>query len=281
MKKDFKVFKSEEGRRRILSYYSRLLEHVDFPYRESYVDTTFGKTYILESGDPNNPPAVLIHGSCSNSAAWFGDIPALVEHFHVYSVDIVGDAGNSEETRLDQNTEEFERWLKDVIDGLGIENAVIMGNSLGGWIALRFAAAFPEHAAKLVLIAPSGIVPNKPSFLIKTILYLMRGEKGRKALMQLIFGRDSIPEEVLHVTKLIGDHFNPLTGAMPPLSDQQMKKLTMPIFYLAGEDDATTDVSKAAARLKKLVPNTVIQVLENNSHVVYDAAKYAMPFLLS
>jgi pimeloyl-ACP methyl ester carboxylesterase len=130
MKRDFKVFKSKEGRHRILSYYGGLLDAVSFSYRERYVGTAFGKTYVLEAGETDKPAVVLLHGSCSNSAAWYGDIPVLSERYHVFSIDIVGDAGNSEESRLDQKTEEFESWLKEVLDGLGIEKAVLLRRAL-------------------------------------------------------------------------------------------------------------------------------------------------------
>ncbi len=279
MKKDFKVFKTEEGRRKILSHYSRSLGTVDFSYRERYVDTVFGKTYVLEAGDPKNPPVVLIHGSCSNSAAWYGDIPVLSERYHVFSVDIVGDAGNSEENRLDQSTEEFESWLKEVITGLGLEKVVLIGNSLGAWVALQYAAAHPEKVEKLVLIAPSGITPTSASFVVKTILYLMMGAKGRKALNKMIFGNDEIPEEVLRFTRLIGENFNPLTGALPTLPDERMRKLTMPLLFIAGENDTLTNAIKAADRLRKLVPSAEIHIIENNSHVIYDAKPWILPFL--
>lgn len=281
MKKDFKVFKTDEGRRRILSSYSRLLGEAGFTYREKYVDTAFGKTYVLESGDPNNPPAVLIHGPCSNSAAWFRDIPVLAAHYHVYSVDIVGDAGNSEENRLDQFTDEFSDWLKGVFDGLGIEKAVLMGNSLGGWISLRFAAAFPEQVEKLVLIAPAGIAPTKASFVFKAILYLMAGEKGRNAISNMIFGKDDTPEEVRHFISLISDNFNPLTGSLPSLTNAQMKRLTMPLLYIAGENDAVIATEKSVKRLNQMIPGASIHVIKNKGHVILDAMQWVMPFLLS
>lgn len=279
MKKDFKVFKSEEGRRKILSFYSKSLSAVNFSYRERYVNTTFGKTYVLEAGEPKNPPVVLIHGSCSNSAAWYGDIPLLSEQYHVFSVDIVGDAGNSEENRLDQTTNEFETWLKEVLDGLEIDKTVLIGNSLGAWISLRLAAAHPEKVERLVLIAPGGIAPTSASFIIKTILYLMMGKRGRKAINKMIFGNDEIPEEVAAFTRLIGENFNPLTGALPTLSDDRMRNLIMPLLFIAGENDALTNAVKASQRLRKLVPGAEIHIIDNNSHVIYDAKHWLLPFL--
>jgi pimeloyl-ACP methyl ester carboxylesterase len=279
MKKDFQVFKSEEGRKLILRSYGRLLDTVGFRYQERYVHTSFGRSYVLEAGDPTKPAVVLIHGSCSNSAAWFGDIPTLIEHYHVFSIDVVGDAGNSEENRLDQKTEEFPEWLNEVFNGLEIEDAALIGNSLGGWIALQFAGRFPERINKLVLIAASGLVPVKSSFIIRTLLYLTMGEKGRSAISRMIFGSDEIPEAVSSFTSLVGEHFNPLTGALPVLTHEQMLRLTMPLIYIAGENDAITDTKKAAQRLHRLIPRAEAYILENCGHVIYDAKPWYLPFL--
>ena len=279
MKKDFPVFKSEEGRRLILSHSSRLLASAGFCYHERYIPTSFGRTYVLEAGDPEKPAAVLVHGSCSSSISWLGDIPALLDQYHVFAVDIVGDAGNSEENRLDQHTEEFPKWLKEVLEGLDIREAVLIGNSLGGWISLQFASRFPERTSKLVLIAASGIVSVKPSFIMKTLLCLMMGRKGRAAISRMIFGPGEIPQEVEAFTSMIGEHFNPLTGALPFLTDEQMLRLTMPVIYIAGANDATIDTIKAAQRLRRLIPSAETYIIEDCSHVIYDAKPWYLPFL--
>ena len=70
-----------------------MLASYHFVYRERYVDTSYGLTYILESGSPDLPPIFLFHGSTSNSAAWFADINELSQHFLVFAVDLVGDTG--------------------------------------------------------------------------------------------------------------------------------------------------------------------------------------------
>ena len=70
------VFKTEECRDMIRSRYNQILSN--FPFKQLYVETSFGKTFVLESGDPKNPPLILLHGSCSNSAFWSGEISVLL-----------------------------------------------------------------------------------------------------------------------------------------------------------------------------------------------------------
>jgi pimeloyl-ACP methyl ester carboxylesterase len=107
----------------------------------------------------------------------------------------------------------------------------------------------------------------------------MMGEKGRSALNKMIFGNDEIPDEVVKFTRLIGENFNPLTGSLPTLSDDRMRRLTMPVLFIAGENDTLTNAVKAAERLRKLVSGAEIHVIENNSHVIYDAKRWILPFL--
>lgn len=108
--KNKSVFKSQEGREKVLSYYNQVLNF--FPFEKRYVSTSFGKTFILQSGNKDMPPVILLHGSCSNSAFWFSEISALSENYNVFAIDIIGEAGNSEEVRLDINSDDYPVWLK-------------------------------------------------------------------------------------------------------------------------------------------------------------------------
>ena len=69
------VFKSVEGCDKIRGYYNNILKL--FPITKRFVNTSFGQTFVLEVGNIENPSVVLLHGSCSNSASWLGDLPAL------------------------------------------------------------------------------------------------------------------------------------------------------------------------------------------------------------
>jgi len=274
------VFKSKAGRQRILDQYDKLLSTFDFAYTERYIDTAFGSTYVMESGPRNLPPLFLLHGSTSNSAAWFSDMKTLSQHFRVLAVDLIGDAGHSAETRLDMKSDAYALWILELFNGLGIEKASIMGNSLGAWMCLKFAAVFPAKVDRVVLLAASGIAPVRLSFVLRLILYSLKGGKGGEEITRMVYGQDKIPQEVIDYIKIIADNYMPYTGEMPVLPDAAMARLDMPVLYIGGEDDQLTNVPKCAKRLKKLLPRANVCVLKDTGHVIYNVLDQVTPFLL-
>jgi len=269
------VFKSKEGQDRIRGYYNNILSF--FPVKQRYVDTSFGKTFALEAGSEKNTAIVLLHGSCSNSAAWLGDLAALTAQYHVFAIDIPGEPGNSEDNRLNIHSNDYSYWLDEVLDKLKTEKAVVIGNSMGGWLALHFAATYPGRVAALVLLAPSGIIPPEQSFINRTADIASNSESA-KAVTDAVLGDASIPKEVLEFMKLVMENFNPITDALPALTDEQMRLLTMPVLFIAGTNDVTMNVAKAAHRLSSLVPHAVINLTEG-AHVITSAADQIISFL--
>jgi len=273
------VFTSEAGRRIILAHYRKLLDTFDFEYQERYIATEYGLTYVLESGNPDFPPLLLFHGSSSNSAVWFADIGELAQHFHVFAVDIIGDAGHSDQSRPDPKSDGYSLWIRDLFDGLGIEKASIIGNSLGGWICIKFAAAFPERVEKLVMIASSGITPVRATFTLKMLYYFFLGDRGRESLIRLFFEKDKVPPDIIAFSNMIADHFVPMTGKLPAVTDEKLKKLIMPVLYIAGEDDPTVNTAKSARRLRKTVAHPTVILLKNKGHLIYNVLDKVIPFL--
>lgn len=269
------VFKSDEGRERIRDYYNGILSF--FPLTKRFVCTSFGNTFVLEAGEAENPAVVLLHGSCSNSAAWLGDIPAFAAKYHVFAVDILGEAGNSDESRLALDTDEYPRWLNEVIDALGVDKAVVIGNSMGGWLALHFASEFPKRTMALALMAPSGIIPLRQPFLDLT--KDIAGDPNKAASVSAaVMGDVQVPKEVLEFIALVMENFNPITGALPVLTEKQLRALTMPVLLIAGTEDITMDAEIAAQRLLRFVPHAKVHLIEG-AHVIMSAADTIMPFL--
>lgn len=269
------VFKSEECKIAIRTRYNQILSN--FPFQKRYVETSFGSTFILEAGDAMNPPLILLHGSCSNSAFWFGEISALSKTFHVLAIDILGEAGNSADNRLDLNSEDYADWLEEVFSACDIEKPVIMGNSLGSWMALRFATKFPERVSRLILLAPAGLSGINVEFLERA-KRLSQQEKPMTIDSSITQGV-KLPKEVEEFIILIFQGYNPITVALPVFTDEQIRQLTMPILFVAGEEDVMIDTAAAAHRVSQLVPDAEIHMLPGIGHMIINALAYVFPFL--
>ncbi|MGE5627202.1 MAG: alpha/beta fold hydrolase [Solirubrobacterales bacterium] len=268
------VFKSNEQRDKFRNYYKQVLSK--FPFGQQYINTTFGQTFMLTAGNEANPPIILLHGSCSNSAFWFPEIMALSNNYRVYAVDIIGEAGNSEEYRPDLNSDAFAVWMKEVLEELNIEKAIIIGNSLGGWMALKFAVTFPECVSKLALIASAGLAEVRQEFISN--VEQKKTEDGSVTADSNILGNHDLPKEVLDFINLITMSYNPIQY-LPVYDDEELQHLNMPVLFIDGENDVIIDGDKSAQRLRNLVSSAEIHLLKNCGHVLTNTMEYIIPFL--
>ena len=104
----------------------------------------------------SGPVIVLIHGMAGSSTTWRHVMPALTEHFTVIAPDLVGH-GQSEKPRGDYSLGAFASGVRDLLLALGHERATVIGQSLGGGVAMQFAYQFPERCERLVLVSSGGL----------------------------------------------------------------------------------------------------------------------------
>jgi pimeloyl-ACP methyl ester carboxylesterase len=96
-------------------------------------------------------PLLLIHGYGAGSWVWEKQMDILSRNYKVYALDIIG-YGFSDRPRIEYTPETYIHFLRDFMDGLGIERAALIGNSMGGGIAWAMAALFPKRVKRLILI---------------------------------------------------------------------------------------------------------------------------------
>ncbi len=274
------VYRSPEGKEKILNRYNEILKYWPMPCEKITVPTSFGDTFVIACGADTDKAVVLLHGSSTNSAMWMGDAATLGKKRRVYAVDIIGEPGNSAETRPDPRGTNYGQWLSEVMDGLGIDKAAVVGNSLGGWMALNLAAFAPERVESIVLIASGGLSSIRlSSFMLKALTYSLLGKRGEKKLNNLVYGDIEMPEEVLSFGKLVGANYIPRTKGYGAYPDNVLSKLSMPVLYIAGDSDALMPTKKNAARLKQLVPHADIRVLEGRPHALIGLADDIAEFI--
>lgn len=273
------VFKSDKGKALIIDHYENIIKEWPVEKETFNIGTSFGNTFVIASGEKGNKPIVLLHGSSTNSAMWMGDIVKLSKNHRVYAVDIIGEPGKSDESRPDLKGHYYGEWLDEVFDALNIEKPILIGNSLGGWMALNYATHKPDRVEKLVLLATSGITPAKISFLFKVIPLMMLGEKGILKMNKIVYGNETIPEQALEFGNLVMKHYNPRVGSLPVFKDDELRKLTMPTLYVGGENDALLPSKKAAYRINTLLPESKTMVLQNTGHVLIRVVDDILLFL--
>jgi pimeloyl-ACP methyl ester carboxylesterase len=252
----------------VLKYYDMLLEELTIPYDRLNINTRHGNTFLIAAGDIAAPPMVLLHGSSMNSIMWVSDILKYSQKYRVYALDIPGEPGRSDERQLPFNTSDLDNWLYDVFEGLSISKAVMIGASLGGFLAAKFAIRYPEKIDKLVLLCPAGIGTQNKNFIFTALFYMLFGEKGRRKLFKIINGNDDMPEIFFKFQTLIGKNFNTRKEPIPIFSDDEMRRLIMPVFLFVGTKDIILHSMETAERMKKLVPNARINILTDGGHSI-------------
>ena len=102
---------------------------------------------------------LLIHGMAGSSATWRAVIPALSKKYRVVAPDLLGH-GESTKPRGDYSLGAFAASLRDLLDELGISQATVVGQSLGGGVAMQFTYQHRDYCQRLALISSGGLGPD-------------------------------------------------------------------------------------------------------------------------
>jgi pimeloyl-ACP methyl ester carboxylesterase len=149
------VFTSPQGELETLQAYQAVLDQWPVHYTELDVPTRFGQTHVIASGPETAPPVVLLHAYFATAMSWYRSVGALSQQYRVYAVDVLGEANKSCPTRPITSLDDSLQWFTDLIDGLGIGQLYLVGNSIGGFTAVYNAMRPPERIRRLVLIGPA------------------------------------------------------------------------------------------------------------------------------
>jgi pimeloyl-ACP methyl ester carboxylesterase len=237
-------------------------------------------------------PLVLLHGFLSNLHSWDYVIEELSEHRPVYAYDRIA-FGLSERPLPPEYTwktspysaEAVRSRLIGFLDAMGIEKAVLVGNSAGGTLALEAALAAPERVSALVLIDPAVYASGPPPY-VKFLLRLpgarffglrtirrLAGEDPAQLLAQAWYNPEAVPEELAARYALpLQAHnwdralweFTRAPGA-PPLDDR-LTITAVPVLILHGEADTIIPVEQSI-RLAEQLPDAELHIIPRCGHV--------------
>ena len=205
--------------------------------------------HYLESG--SGLPVVFLHGSGPGASAYSNfkhNFPALVDAgYRAMLPDLLGFGHSDKPAGIDYTLDLFSSTLVELLDALDIGNCVLVGNSLGGAVALRIAIDHPGRVRKLVLMAPGGIESRETYFNMPGIQKMVSGFVGegfdraglRRILELLVFDpqhvTDELVEERLNVLKT--QPKDVLARMKIPDLTPELAKVRCPVLGFWGIDD--------------------------------------------
>lgn len=117
------------------------------------VETGKGITAIVSAGA--GPPVVCLHGLGGTKASFLPTLAALAANHRVIAVDLPGFGDSSKPIRAAYNAPFFADWTRDVLDALGLDQVHLVGNSMGGRVAIEMGLRHPGRVDRIGLLSPA------------------------------------------------------------------------------------------------------------------------------
>ncbi|MDX2421487.1 MAG: alpha/beta hydrolase, partial [Amphritea sp.] len=268
------IYKSTDGEHAVKQCYKEVLKLWPVAFESLTLPTRHGETHVLACGDAALPPLLLMHGAMSNASAWLQNIEEWSKHFHIYAIDMIGEPGLSAQVRLPMAGDAYALWLDEVMQGLSLSHVAIVGESLGGWLALDYANRRPEKVNRLALLVPGGVGPQR-KFLLKALPLMLLGKWGKRKVREMIFG----PEEknpsatmlkLRQLFALITRYVIPRFDKLPIFNDQALQAITAPTLAIVAGKDVLLNSKATQARLEANVADIKVIDQPEAPHLIRD-----------
>ncbi|MBS9534478.1 alpha/beta fold hydrolase [Mycobacterium sp. M1] len=250
-----------------------------------------------EAGD--GPPLVLLHGSGPGVTGWRnfrGVLPAFAEHFHCYVLEFPG-FGVSDDFGGHPMVTAFGA-VPAFIDGLGLEQVSIVGNSMGGAVGINYATSNPDKVAKLVTIGGIGtnlLTPGPPEGI--RLLQDFTDNPSRESLIRwlhsMVYDPAVVTDELIeerwalatdeetlasarrmYGSKAFAAMMQMMKASKGPLPWSMMHRVACPTLITWGRDDRVSPLDMALIPMRT-IPNAEFHVFPNCGHWTMIEAKDA------
>jgi len=184
----------------------------------------------------------------------------------------MGDIGLSIQTRPIRTRRDAAVWLAAVLDALELERPALIGSSFGGFHATNLSVYHPERVRALVLLAPAATIK---AFRFLASVAIRAGSlvpipatvrPGLRGMMQ-----GELPDEHLVQQMEIGvaGFCYDAEGIFPSeISDAELSSIRCPVLVLLGDKEMIYSSVAASGRVRRLMPNAVVQVIPNVGHLL-------------
>lgn len=267
------IYRNEQSKKTVWQLYDRQIDDLKIPYADLFVDTSFGKTHIIECGNLRGNPLLVFHGGNATTAYNLKYCRFLLDDFHVYAVDTIGHPGKSAEVSLSPRNQDYGKWAVNVIKGLGFNEIACFGGSFGAGILVKAMCVAPEVIKCSVLIVPSAI-QNAPTYKSVSMAFpmlmywLTHKEKWFiKCILPMAITASNITEDILETARCSIDNAK-IKAVMPKNeSYKNLCKYEKPVLVMAAEKDCLFPAKAVLLKAKKVWKQSERYLLKNRGHI--------------
>jgi len=225
-------------------------------------------THMFEAGPPTAPPLLYLHGTYLGNL-WLDYHNTLAQNFHVFAPDTPG-FGLTERPDWMRDMSDYILFFRDLLDELELDRPMLVGHSLGGWMAAEVAVWYPERVKKLVLSNAVGIrvkgTPIADLFAMNVQELIAASFDNPMAALPLMpaeFNTEYLLLQYSQLTTLASLAWNP---NYDPKLERRLASVKCPTLVIWGQNDRLIPPAYGEA-YHRLIANSELVILEGTSHM--------------
>jgi pimeloyl-ACP methyl ester carboxylesterase len=256
--------------------------------------------YRDEGNAADEVPLVLLHGAPSCLLTWDGWAEALKARHRVIRLDLPGYGLTGSNPENDYSLDFYMRFLSDFLRQLQVGKCVMIGNSMGGRFAWKYAMIHPEQVKKMILIDSAGYPSRQQGVPLamrlaamplvnKIVTYVTPRSLVEKSLKQVYVDKRKVSERLVQqyydMVCRAGNRMAFVISIRTPYTPENnlIGQIQTPTLIMWGEQDRWIPVANAY-RFKNDLPNASLIVYPNLGHVPHEESpaetvKDALKFL--
>ncbi len=259
---------------------------VDWPSLTRRIDVLGRPMTVIDTGGEDKPAIVFVHGLGGRWQNWLLSIPPFMATHRVVAMDLPG-FGSSEMPAEKISIQGYARAVDALCQTLGIESAVFVGNSMGGFVSAELALSFATRVERLVLVSAAGLsiehqrrepmltsarlMASTARFVVARRDVIVRRPRLRRAALQ---GVVRYPEKLsvpLTWEMLAGQGKPGFVDAMDALMSysfrERLKEIEVPVLIVWGRNDMLVPIGDAERFEQLIGANARKEIFEDTGHV--------------
>jgi len=242
----------------------------------NHFTTPAGTSYLVQG---EGAPVVLIHGVGLDKSMWGGQLVGLSPAYQVIAYDMLGH-GDSSLPGEDASLKDYADQLRELLDHLGLEKALVLGFSMGGLVARAFALHHPQYLNGLVILNSvfNRTDEQRSGVMARTLEVAKKGPAANvETALKRWFSEEyaaSSPAQISAVrdTVLGNDHQGYLKTYQLFASEDnymadQLSEIQVPTLVMTGELDPGS-TPQMARDMAERIPNAEAVVIPNERHMM-------------